>query len=535
MSDEKLRKEDLVTLRKELGLTQQEMAGHLDMALRGYQGIEAGDSDYRQIHRLAAERVALAIAAGKKEPRLAPVPVRQDAVELVRVGQLTGNPAYTWDGGKPPSATQVGKNTRNTKFRDAYTVVGEFVLITNALDHQLNHVLIQVLPLTDSPLLEAVIATLDTVKKIELLKERSKHIAQPNWRKPVFSYLEKLERISEWRNIACNTPLIPDERHGAVFAPAAAAKLLKSLQIGEEPTATRIPIDELKAAIALGEAALGGGENLIENFQKFNAERIKRFGDALGKGKGARVTVYRVPISKKQFQSIPSDERALLFVAGHILNQVSVFMKLVRFSTNSDPTNPIEERISAAQSQLILRCLIGVLVEAWEFIRRPMNQKIIGTQLENIDDDGRTSYDKLKKQFGKSGLLYDLRNNFLYHNPKPAALDKAFESIPADEDWEWYLSEANTNSFYFSCELAMGYAIMGATGEPLHIGAFGTVMQEVMQAANTLPYFLMPLMKAILTKHLGEAILKPHPGTIIENAPQLGQFWIPFFAATEPR
>jgi transcriptional regulator with XRE-family HTH domain len=532
MSDEKYLKEDLVALRKELGLTQQEMAGRLDMGLRGYQAIESGESDYRYIHRLAVERVALAIAADKKEPRLVPAPVRQDAMELVRVGQLTGNPAYSWDGAKSSSAAQVGKASRDTRFRAAYAVVGEFVLIANALDYQLNHVLIQILPLTDSPMLESVIATLDTAKKIELLKERSAHIAQSNWRKPVSSYLEKLERISEWRGIACHTALIPDEAHGAVFTPTAATALLKTLQIGEHPAVRRIPIGELQLAIGLGELALGEGKSLIENFQRFNIERIKRFGDTAGKQKSPAIKVYRVPISKKQFRSIPSDERALLFVAGHVLNQVSVFMKLVRFSTNSDPTNPIEERISAAQSQLILRCLIGVLVEAWEFIRRPINQKIIGDCLKKIDTDGRTSYDKLKKQFGKSGLLYELRNGFLYHYPKAASLDKAFESIPDDEDWDWYLSEANTNSFYFSCELAIGYGIMNATGEPLHIGAFGVVMQEVMQAANTLPYFLMPLMKEILTKHLGEAILKPQPGTVIEDAPQLGKFWIPFFAVT---
>lgn len=152
-----------------------------------------------------------------------------------------------------------------------------------------------------------------------------------------------------------------------------------------------------------------------------------------------------------------------------------------------------------------------------------------------MDDDGRSSYDKLKKQFGKSSLLYKLRNNFLYHYPTVVELDKAFASIPADEEWEWYLSEANTNSFYFSCELALGYGIMNATGEPLHIGAFGVVMQEVMQGANTMPYFLMPLMKAVLNRYLGEAILDPQPGTIIEGAPQLGGFWIPFFAVTQPR
>ncbi len=535
MSDEKFLKEDLVNLRKELGLTQQEMADRLDMALRGYQGIEAGESEYRYIHRLAAERVALAIAADKKAPRLAPAPVRADAIELVRVGQLTGNPAFSRDGGTTSSAAQANKSASDTKFRNSYAIVGELVLIANALDYQLNHVLIEILHLTDSPMLEAVVATLVTANKIEMLKERSKHIAQPNWRKPVTSYLEKLERIFEWRDFACHTALIPDNKHGAVFAPASAATLLKSIKIGEEPTANGVPIAELRSAIALGESALGDGQNLVENFKKFNSERVRRFGNSTGRHAEAEIKVYRVPISKEQFQSIPPDQRAIVFVAGHILNQVGVFIKLVRFSTNADPTDPIEERVSAAQSQLILRCLMGVLVEGWEFIRRPTNQRIIGNYLNGIDEDGQTSYEKLKKHFGKSGLLYKLRNNFLYHYPQPAELDEAFKSIPADEEWEWYLSEANTNSFYFSCELAIGYGIIGATGEPIQISAFGTVMREVMQVANTLPYFLMPLMKAILTKHLGTTILNPQPGTVIKNAPELEQFWIPFFAETQPQ
>ncbi|MEI9925106.1 MAG: hypothetical protein WDN50_17760 [Bradyrhizobium sp.] len=178
--------------------------------------------------------------------------------------------------------------------------------------------------------------------------------------------------------------------------------------------------------------------------------------------------------------------------------------------------------------------MIGVLVEAWEFVRRPTNQRIIGNYLNSIDDDGKDSYDKLKKHFGKSGLLHKLRNSFLYHYPQPAELEEAFKSIPTDEEWEWYLSEANTNSFYFSSELVIGYGITSATGEPNHTFAFGTVIREVMQVANTLPYFLMPLMKAIMTKYLGAKILNPQPATVIKNAPQLGQFWIPFFAETQP-
>jgi len=271
-------KDDLVNLRKELGLTQQEMADRLDMAVRAYQAIEAGESEYRLVHRLAAERVALMIAVDKKDADLVPAPVRDDAIELIRIGRLTGKPPYTRDGGKGVPPPQISETNRNARFRAAYAVVGELVLLSTALDHQLNHVVIEVLPLTGSPMLESVVATLDMVRKIEMLKARASHIHKQEWRKPVLSYLDKLERVSKWRNLACHNVLIPDEKHGAVFAPAAAARLLKSLQLGEEPVSKRTPIDDLKPILRLGEEALGAGENLIQNFRKANAERERRHG-----------------------------------------------------------------------------------------------------------------------------------------------------------------------------------------------------------------------------------------------------------------
>jgi transcriptional regulator with XRE-family HTH domain len=278
MSDEAFLKEDLIQLRKDMGLTQHQMADELDMALRSYQSIEAGESEYRFVHRLAAERVALMRAADTKAPMLAPQSVREDAIELVRVGRLTGDPAFRKAPGKEDAGPEEGGDERNARFRAAYGVVGELVLLANALDHQLNHVLIQVMHLVESPMLEAVVATLDTVRKIEMLKERSKFIAQSRWQKAVIAYVDKIERVWKWRNVACHTPLIPDEQHGAAFVPTAAAKLLKSLQLGKEPVAKRVPYGDLKSTITLGESALADGFALIENFQKLNAERKKRFG-----------------------------------------------------------------------------------------------------------------------------------------------------------------------------------------------------------------------------------------------------------------
>jgi hypothetical protein len=53
-----------------------------------------------------------------------------------------------------------------------------------------------------------------------------------------------------------------------------------------------------------------------------------------------------------------------------------------------------------------------------------------------------------------------MRHNYLYHSPNDKNVERAF-AIPAGEPWEWYFSEANTNSFYFSCELILGYGLRG--------------------------------------------------------------------------
>jgi hypothetical protein len=81
-------------------------------------------------------------------------------------------------------------------------------------------------------------------------------------------------------------------------------------------------------------------------------------------------------------------------VSGHILNQISVFMKLVRFSTSKDPANPIEANVSGMQSQLILRCLIGVLAEACVWLEE--RQPLIETYLATMHPEGRDAYSKMK-------------------------------------------------------------------------------------------------------------------------------------------
>jgi hypothetical protein len=142
------------------------------------------------------------------------------------------------------------------------------------------------------------------------------------------------------------------------------------------------------------------------------------------------IRVRRIEITKEQFRTLPRDERALLLLMGHAMNQIAVLKKLVILSTNKDPADPIEGRVSAAQSQVILRILTGAVAETWEFLRKPASQKIIGSYLPLLDKDGTAAHEELNKYFGG---LYQHDRALAALGLLPAVLQQRQLLVAADE------------------------------------------------------------------------------------------------------
>jgi hypothetical protein len=189
----------------------------------------------------------------------------------------------------------------------------------------------------------------------------------------------------------------------------------------------------------------GRGEG-SKNIDPLGFRRGASFLTAKRFQKRKMIGIFTVPISKAQFRTMPPKERAMVFVCCHILNQIGVLTELVRFSSNRDPENRIEENASGTQTQIILRLLIAVLSEACVYFED--REDLIAQYLSGIHEEGREAYGKLQAFFDKKGLLPMIRNNYLYHYPNDKNVEKAFEAIPEDDPWEWYLSQANTNSLY---------------------------------------------------------------------------------------
>ncbi|QXX75591.1 hypothetical protein [Methylovirgula sp. HY1] len=242
--------------------------------------------------------------------------------------------------------------------------------------------------------------------------------------------------------------------------------------------------------------------------------------------------IFRVPISKAQLRSIPVDDRNLLLLASHAVNQMSVLKKVLIFSLNYETENELENALSAAQSQMILRFLFGVLAEAWEMVKRPIHQRLIGQDYaEVIELAGKKAHAALKKHFGESNLLHRLRNTIAYHHPDGPQLVAAFEDVPEDEDWAWYPSDTINNSFYLASDLVITAGILRVTGETDTTKAFKKVLEIVVPVSNDLTEFLLYVMRAIISRYLDPTMLSPQigTGTKIENAPDLYKVAIPFF------
>jgi hypothetical protein len=244
------------------------------------------------------------------------------------------------------------------------------------------------------------------------------------------------------------------------------------------------------------------------------------------------IEVFRVPISKAQLRSIPEDERNLLLLASHAVNQLSTLRKILVFSLNYKSASELENTLSAAQSQTILRFLFGALAEAWEMVKRPIVQKLIGRDYAQlIEPQGRAAYEELKRHFAHSNLLHKLRNTIAYHHPKAHELAAAFADVPEDEDWAWYPSETINNSFYLASDMVISAGAMRESGETDPAKAFGKIMDIVVSVSNDMTDFFLSLMRAIVVRYLGANIMSPEPGTGIQiaEAPNLYEFSIPFF------
>jgi hypothetical protein len=137
--------------------------------------------------------------------------------------------------------------------------------------------------------------------------------------------------------------------------------------------------------------------------------------------------ILQLPMPKETLAKMTPEERSLFLLLGYASNQVNLLWKLVIIATNQAPENPIEQRVSGEQTQILVRLTIGAMWEAWLLVERGFLKGKIGLDyVPLLDAPAGQALDRLKKRFASSPIAA-IRNNFAFHHPTNEQVEAAFQ------------------------------------------------------------------------------------------------------------
>lgn len=216
----------------------------------------------------------------------------------------------------------------------------------------------------------------------------------------------------------------------------------------------------------------------------------------------------RISITLQQLRCIPDDERCLIVVLAHALNEINSLNKLFFLCTNFDHEPRWRAHAHAAQAFVLARALVGKLNEAWTTVQFGyFRSKLSLEYSKSLEMSAAEALSQLKSYFGRKNLVNEVRNNFAFHY----SLNHAKTSIPDDtpsEDLTIYLHERHDNSLYQFAEYIMSKALIDAISPTDPEAALETLLSEMSVVVTSLNEFVQGLLFVVFDKHIGEDALK---------------------------
>jgi len=247
--------------------------------------------------------------------------------------------------------------------------------------------------------------------------------------------------------------------------------------------------------------------------------------------------ILQLPMPKETLAKMTPEERSLFLLLGYVSNQVNVLWKLVIIATNQTPENPIEQRVSGAQTQILVRLTIGAMWEAWLLVERGFLKSKIGRDyVPLLDAPAREALDRLKKRFASSPIA-TIRNNFAFHHPTNEQMESAFQMAVSNKDgeeidWSVFFNQALLNTFFFVSDYVFVHGIADALKETDVNVAHQKLLGDLAPTANDLSEFTFGFAKAIFQEFINRHELVMNVVAKIGDAPNIDDARLPHYVET---
>jgi hypothetical protein len=249
--------------------------------------------------------------------------------------------------------------------------------------------------------------------------------------------------------------------------------------------------------------------------------------------------VYQAEITKEALASLQPEKRQLVLLLGHAANEINVLSKFALMIPRKDTSHELVRQVETGQAVTLLLLHIGKLLEAWDLIKKRVNDCSQNARLlADMPSNGKVAYERLETVFGPNNVFRKIRSNLSFHYlDKGDLVERNFSALPSAEPWRMILHETRCNSFYWPSAMVMSHAMMQFSLR----GAITSEMKDYLSQAKEALYDLVKLTVEVsghvstLFDELIVLILKPIVSTVtlseadIGEVPRLSECIIPFF------
>ena len=146
--------------------------------------------------------------------------------------------------------------------------VGELILWSSAIDGQLTKAVIRTQRLSETPMLEPIVAELGARVKVEVLRAWAKHIKAKDWSKGISTWADKVEKVNTYRNMAAHYQVAESDGK-LILHSSEARKLLKSIK-GLKPSPPK-NADDISRWVKAAKSAYERGQKVLANLDAMNS------------------------------------------------------------------------------------------------------------------------------------------------------------------------------------------------------------------------------------------------------------------------
>ncbi len=264
-----------------------------------------------------------------------------------------------------------------------------------------------------------------------------------------------------------------------------------------------------------------------------------------------QTTIHKINIPKSKLLAIPESERLFFVYAGHILNEVNWFNRLILIlqQTGRDVAEKLPATLSlndqasmdgnSTQLCIALRLFAGKLIEALKFLDRwGIGMPWFTELMKDMPKEGAAAFNyvsaylKEDKEKRSESILRLVRDKFAFHYDERAVKQSADVSELVDE-FVYYLTEKDGNSLYHGSELVVMSTFIGDKNSK---DVIERLMDESLGLAKNLHGLFSHVLFLIAKKYIGSNLNELGLEAQFElEEMEMAELRLPFFVSLSNR